>query len=86
MQSGRPTRSPTPADEALDLALMSGIIVLTIMSSWLIWSGFDSPLAIISILGFSVLGLLVGIPHVTALWLQRDVDVLLGTREGDHSR
>lgn len=77
MRSGTPTHPPTPADEALDLALLAGVITLAALSVYLIWSGFDSPVAIGVIVTGALTALLLVIPHVTALWLSRDIDELL---------
>lgn len=84
MQSGRPTEPSSPADETLDLALLTGIVFFTAAGGFLIWSGFDSLLAITGIVVGSLVSLLVVIPHVTALWLDRDVDVLLGIADGQY--
>ncbi|WP_302083877.1 hypothetical protein [Salinibaculum rarum] len=70
--------APTPAEETLDLALVSSSLAALITTYALIaWVGLNSIPAIIAIITFDMFVVFLVVPHAIAYWLNRDIDKLL---------
>jgi len=77
MRTANPT-SPTAAEEALDLALVSSALAALITTYGLIaWAGLSSLPAITGIIAADIVVVFLVVPHAIAHWLDRDVDALL---------
>jgi hypothetical protein len=71
--------APSPAAvEAFDIALVAGTLVALLVTYGSIrWGGLHSPVALVTIIGADAIFVFLIVPHVTAYWLNCDIDALL---------
>jgi|GEM_PF-5912847 len=66
------------AVEAFHIALVTGTLVALVFTYGSIrWGGFHSPVALVTILAADAVFVFLIVPHVTAYWLDCDIDALL---------
>jgi len=66
------------AVEAFDIALVTSTLVALVFTYGFIkWTSFHSLTALIAIIGADAIFVFLIVPHVTAYWLDCDIDTLL---------